>query len=503
MNQYLCPSCKIGSLSVATGASGAESSSYGCDECAATFPIIWGVPYLGQFSASHIKSVIEIASSLGQFHVNDEDEVYESLSEPHETLSDFYDRIQSLIADAETIAEEDITWQKYGFADKPNWFPQRHAENAILNQLTSDFDFTDMKVLDIGAGTGFDANYFAKKNAQITALEYSPLQAGLGKQSYPEFNWIGGSAESIPFENETFDFVIACNSLHHIMYLHAALNEMLRVLKPGGSLLSIGDSFSPDSFTEVDEAAFFNNVPSVLMGVNEQVPHFSSILDPLVQHRASLEIEVLTSMVREAEHTDNTFRAWGLDESLTYLNQRRGILNLRVRKTGSTKHVRTPTDDDFITPAAYAKSLTSRGQALTSLAPYIEDRFVDLPLLGMSQPKLQLLCGWKLPQLDLGVREAVSPAYFFMSGNGLQDLSRWEFQITGSEVRHGEMEVKVNNKIVERFSVNSQDWAKARLPTGTVRMDAGATVVVEFSVYQQGDSAQKCGFIARPAMAQS
>ena len=56
---------------------------------------------------------------------------------------------------------------------------------------------------------------------------------------FPEFQWIGGSSDNLPFVDEKFDFVVANATLHHLLDIPGSMREMLRVLKPGGLLLEI------------------------------------------------------------------------------------------------------------------------------------------------------------------------------------------------------------------------------------------------------------------------
>lgn len=49
---------------------------------------------------------------------------------------------------------------------------------------------------------------------------------------------ICGYAQLIPFEDNTFDYIFSCNCFQHISAFSHALDEMYRVLKPGGILFS-------------------------------------------------------------------------------------------------------------------------------------------------------------------------------------------------------------------------------------------------------------------------
>jgi ubiquinone/menaquinone biosynthesis C-methylase UbiE len=52
--------------------------------------------------------------------------------------------------------------------------------------------------------------------------------------------WIGGFSHVLRFTHGSFDFVFANAALHRIRDIPAAISEMLRVLRPGGYLISIG-----------------------------------------------------------------------------------------------------------------------------------------------------------------------------------------------------------------------------------------------------------------------
>jgi ubiquinone/menaquinone biosynthesis C-methylase UbiE len=57
------------------------------------------------------------------------------------------------------------------------------------------------------------------------------------KVSDPRVQWELASASQLPFENQAFDWVTCCNSLHAFPDGERALGEMIRVLKGGGRLL--------------------------------------------------------------------------------------------------------------------------------------------------------------------------------------------------------------------------------------------------------------------------
>ena len=53
---------------------------------------------------------------------------------------------------------------------------------------------------------------------------------------YPDTVFLKSDAESLPFEDDRFDFIVCINALDHFNDVHKATLEMGRVLKPGGKL---------------------------------------------------------------------------------------------------------------------------------------------------------------------------------------------------------------------------------------------------------------------------
>jgi len=100
-------------------------------------------------------------------------------------------------------------------------------------------------ILDIGCGPCdlWFGNYERIPDGwQITLADFSPgmLGQGLHKLSphQQEFGFLVADAQALPFENETFDAVIANSMLYHVPDRPRALSEIHRVLLPGGRLFA-------------------------------------------------------------------------------------------------------------------------------------------------------------------------------------------------------------------------------------------------------------------------
>jgi len=122
-----------------------------------------------------------------------------------------------------------------------------HVISRIMSLLTG-------TILDVGCGTGFISDCCPDRN--ITGIDVSQEALNLNKH-----NCYLGSAEAIPFPNDFFDSVICRCVLHHVENPHVALQEMRRVLKPGGKIV----------FLETN-SSILNNIPRKLLKLT---PRFS------------------------------------------------------------------------------------------------------------------------------------------------------------------------------------------------------------------------------------
>ncbi len=107
------------------------------------------------------------------------------------------------------------------------------------------------RVLEIGIGTGLNLAYYDKNAVQLTGLDPSAELTGRAQQRAEELqlpvDMLGVSGESIPAEDKTFDALVCTWTLCSIPNVTKALQEMQRVVKPGGKLFFIEHGASPDA----------------------------------------------------------------------------------------------------------------------------------------------------------------------------------------------------------------------------------------------------------------
>ncbi len=97
-----------------------------------------------------------------------------------------------------------------------------------------------MRVLDVGAGTGNASIPAAQRGADVTASDLTPelLEAGRRRAEAEgvALEWVVGDAESLPFEDESFDVVMSAIGAMFAPHHQDVADELVRVCRPGGTI---------------------------------------------------------------------------------------------------------------------------------------------------------------------------------------------------------------------------------------------------------------------------
>ena len=93
---------------------------------------------------------------------------------------------------------------------------------------------------DIGAGTGYITEGLIEKGLRVIAIDQSESMLDVLKAKLPFLDRVDcrvGEAEDLPIEGNLVDYVFANMYLHHVEDPFTAIKEMVRILKPEGTLI--------------------------------------------------------------------------------------------------------------------------------------------------------------------------------------------------------------------------------------------------------------------------
>jgi len=164
--------------------------------------------------------------------------------------------------------------------------------------------------LDVGCGFGGTSRHIAKKlpETQVTGITISPKQVERAtelakEQNVPNAKFMLVDALNMTFPDNSFDFVWACESGEHMPDKKQYIEEMMRVLKPGGRFVMAtwcqrDDSAKPFTPEEEKKLDFLYS--------EWTHPHFISIEDyvKLIEGTGVME------KVGSANWADETIASW-------------------------------------------------------------------------------------------------------------------------------------------------------------------------------------------------
>lgn len=143
-----------------------------------------------------------------------------------------------------------IVFMNYGYADLSEE-TQKLELNALDEKeryclqlyyhVANSIELKGLDVLEVGCGRG-GGSYFIKRHFQpksMTGIDISEKNIALCRQNYSleKLNFYQGDAESLQFDNCSFDAVLNIESSHCYPHVNHFFREVFRVLRPNGYFL--------------------------------------------------------------------------------------------------------------------------------------------------------------------------------------------------------------------------------------------------------------------------
>jgi ubiquinone/menaquinone biosynthesis C-methylase UbiE len=118
------------------------------------------------------------------------------------------------------------------------WSAYLDASLSVTLQVVSNLPAT--RVLDIACGTGLLLKNLAERDDHpaLIGIDRVPAMLDAAKENIGQAaTLLESEAENLPFDDAGFDLITSTNALHYFPDAIAALQEMRRVISPGGNLV--------------------------------------------------------------------------------------------------------------------------------------------------------------------------------------------------------------------------------------------------------------------------
>lgn len=152
----------------------------------------------------------------------------------------------------------------------------------------------DMTVLDAGTGTGYLAGMMAPLVEHVIGIDCAPamlVRAGekMAQAGYQHVSFKEGMAEQLPLATDAVDVAMCHMLLHHVVSPRTVLDELRRVVRPGGYVVIIDahthkHRWTPEAFGDL---------------------HYGTDLKKVQKHMKSLEMKVLQVEDAGISHSGN------------------------------------------------------------------------------------------------------------------------------------------------------------------------------------------------------
>lgn len=170
--------------------------------------------------------------------------------------------------------------------DGPN--PLIADEEPIIQPMLARLGGPGTRALDAACGTGRHAAYLAGLGGDVAGVDQSPSMLEVACAKAPTVDFRDGDIRALPFAEGSFDLAVISLALCHLDDPAAAIRELARVLRVGGSLV-ISEPH-PDTGFLGGQAFYGGIVPGRAMTWVRNYRHSASTWLSAFRH-AGLEVE--------------------------------------------------------------------------------------------------------------------------------------------------------------------------------------------------------------------
>jgi len=146
------------------------------------------------------------------------------------------------------LQEEFNQWASAGRGDE---MEDHHSDITEQTLALMELEPSD-RVLDLGCGTGWASRRLARVAGEVVGLDVADEMLRRGEQASSGFGnirYVWGSAEKIPAPDNHFTKVLSVESFYYYADQGKALDELRRVLAPGGRLFILINLYKDNHYS--------------------------------------------------------------------------------------------------------------------------------------------------------------------------------------------------------------------------------------------------------------
>ncbi len=169
-------------------------------------------------------------------------------------------------------------------------------KNKFINWMNPS---RDSSLIDVASGTGDIAKLFSLRNknlAKVTCIEPNDDMFKKGKKNLRNFKnieWIKSMAESLPVEDNEYDFYSISYGIRNVSDINKTLKEAHRVLKPGGRFMCLEFSKINNEFLNLLYKNYSKVIPALgkyIVGSSKPYEYLIDSIDTFYNQKQLLEL---------------------------------------------------------------------------------------------------------------------------------------------------------------------------------------------------------------------
>lgn len=109
--------------------------------------------------------------------------------------------------------------------------------HIVFDILLKNIPIHGKSFLEVGCGLGYFSQMASKKGAQVTGIDIGEQLVEKCRLKIKKGTFLAASANDLPFQDHSFDILLSTEVIEHVVYQEKAINEIIRVTKPGGYIV--------------------------------------------------------------------------------------------------------------------------------------------------------------------------------------------------------------------------------------------------------------------------